>query len=193
MESSLAYELENEEETIGGEAVMMASPTTNHIFTAGNIYAIFNAYLRGKRCAPFPDGATLFLEDGEEYKPDMMVVCDPEKIYPDGGVRGAPDLVVEVLSPSTGRNDRGHKKDAYERNGVREYWIVSPSEQSVEQYVLENGRFVLRDVYTRYPPFMLQRMKEAEKNALVTEFQCTLFDDLSIRLEDVFYRVASNA
>ncbi|MBR3569459.1 MAG: Uma2 family endonuclease [Oscillibacter sp.] len=193
MESSLAYEFEPEEEIIGGKVVMMASPTTNHIFTAGNIYAIFNHYLRGKQCVPFPDGATLFLEDGEEYKPDMMVVCDPEKIYPDGGVRGAPDLVVEVLSPSTGRNDRGRKKDAYERNGVREYWIVSPAEQSVEQYVLENGRFVLRDVCTRCPPFMLSRMKEEEKNALATEFKSPLFDGLTIRLEDVFYRVAFNA
>ena len=56
METNLAYELETPEETIGGKVVMMASPTMNHIFIAGNIHTLFNIYLRGKRCVPFPDG-----------------------------------------------------------------------------------------------------------------------------------------
>ena len=187
----MAYEFEAEEEIIGGKVVMMASPSTNHIFIAGNLYNIFSNYLRGKQCVPFPDGATLFLSETEEYKPDMMVVCDPDKIRFDG-VHGAPDLVVEVLSPSTGRNDRGHKKDVYEKHGVREYWIVSPGDQFIEQYVLQDGRFVLRDVYTRYPEYMLRRMSDEEKSAIVPEFKCTLFDDLTIKLEDVFYRVVSS-
>lgn len=189
MESNLAYKLEPLEEVIGGKVVMMASPTVNHNRVAGNIYRIFGNYLRGHKCEPFQDGTALFLEeDNEEYKPDMMVVCDPDKVKPDG-VHGAPDLVVEVLSPSTGKNDKGHKKDVYEKHGVREYWIVSPGDCSVERYILKDGRFVLRDVYQQYPEFMLKRMTEEEKNALVTEFKCTLFDDLSIRLDDVFYRV----
>ena len=191
MESALAHEFERDEETIGGKVIKTVSPPTNHIFVAGNLYNIFSNYLHGKQCVPFPDGATLFLEDREEYKPDMMVVCDPDKIHADGGVHGAPDLVVEVLSPSTARNDRGHKKDAYEKHGVREYWIVSPGDQFIEQYALENGRFVLRDVYAHYPAFMLRKMSEEEKSAIVTEFKCTLFDDLTIKLEDVFYRVVS--
>ena len=190
MNTNLAYELEPEVEIINGKAVMMASPTIKHIFIAGNIYTLFNIYLRGKQCVPFPDGTTLFLESGEEYKPDMMVVCDPDKMKETDGVHGAPDLAVEVLSPSTGRNDRGRKKDAYERCGVREYWIVDPANRAVEQYVLENGRFVLLDVYQEYPSYLLDKMTEEERAAVKTEFQCTLFDDLTIRLEDVFYRVS---
>ena len=121
MESNLAYKLEPLEEVIGGKVVMMASPTVNHNRVSGNIHTIFDIYLKGGQCEPFQDGTALFLkEDREEYKPDMMVVCDPDKVKPDG-VHGAPDLVVEVLSPSTGKNDRGYKKDIYEKYGVRNY------------------------------------------------------------------------
>ena len=188
MNGNLAYREEPRAEIIGGRIVMMASPVTNHILTAGNLYTIFSVYLRGKNCTPFPDGETLFLDKGEEYKPDMMVVCDPDKIGRKG-VYGAPDLVVEVLSPGTARYDRGHKKSMYEKHGIREYWIVNPADRSVEQYVLEDGSFVLHDVYTRYLPADLDDMTEEEKAAVVTEFKCTLFDDLTIRLEDIFYRV----
>ena len=192
MESNLAYEYQ-EEEIIGGKVVMMASPTVKHMFIAGNIYNLFSNYLRGKRCTPFPDGVTLYLESGEEYKPDMMVVCDPDKMKETDGVHGAPDLVVEVLSPSTGRYDRGRKMRMYEKNGVREYWLVSPEARTVEQYVLEDGRFVVRDVYTHYTENELRHMKEADRAEVVTEFQCTLFDDLTIKLEDIFYRVMPDA
>lgn len=192
MESNLAYEYQ-EEEIIGGKVVMMAAPALNHTFISGNIFGIFRDYLRGKRCTPIPDGAALFLEDGrEEYRPDGMVVCDPDKLKTDG-VHGAPDLVVEVLSPSTGRYDRGRKMRTYEKHGVREYWLVSPEARTVEQYVLEDGRFAVRDVYTHYTENELRRMKEADRAEVVTEFQCTLFDDLTIKLEDIFYRVMPDA
>ena len=150
IDGNLAYQIEPETEIIGGKVIMMASPALNHSFVAGNIYAIFNDYLRGKPCAPIQDSATVFLEEGkEEYKPDMMVVCDPDKLRKDG-VHGAPDLVVEILSPSTARYDRGRKKNIYERNGVREYWIVDIANRSIEQYILENGAFALRDLYTHF-------------------------------------------
>ena len=191
METNLAYKLEEdvEEEIIGGRVVMMASPTMNHHRVSGNIYNLFSNYLRGHPCEPCQDGTSLYLDEGkEEYKPDMMVVCDPEKTQTKG-VFGAPDLAVEVLSPSTAKNDRGHKKDVYEKHGVREYWIVNPVDRSVEQYVLENGRFVLRDVYTQHSKAALDDMDEDERAKVVTEFKCSLFDDLTIRLEDIFYRV----
>ena len=192
MNGNLAYKEEPEEEIIGGRVVMMASPTLNHIFIAGNIHTLFNVYLKGRRCIPLPDGATLHVSKGEKYKPDMMVVCDPSKLK-GSGVYGAPDLVVEVLSPSTAYNDKGHKKDVYEAIGVREYWIVSTGDRSIEQYVLENGRFTLRGVYTLYADYILAEMTEEERAVVPTGFQCTLFDDLTVRLEDVFYRTTPGA
>ena len=187
---NLAYKLEPEEEIIGGEVVMMAPATLNHTRIVRNISSIFDHYLKGKPCEYFPDGAGLCLEDeAEEYKPDGMVVCDQSKTGDDSAVHGSPDLVIEVLSPRTVKNDRGHKRDVYERHGVREYWIVDPLSLSLEQYVLENGRFTLRDVYHKYAAAALDAMKEKDRAKVVTEFKCSLFSDLIIRLDDIFGRV----
>ena len=176
-------------ELIGGKVVAMSPrPSIHHTWVAASIYRIFDDYLRGRPCKPFPDGVDLYLTKTEHYIPDMMVVCDPEKIKPNG-VYGAPDLVVEVLSPGTAHNDRTHKLETYQRCGVREYWIVSPGEVSVEQYVLEEGKFVLREIYTLYDGYALEVMTEEDRAAVVSEFQCTLFDDLNIRLADIFERV----
>ena len=195
MNGNLAYKLDEyhdmpKEEIIGGRIIMMAPATLNHTRIVRNISRIFDTYLQGRPCEYFPDGAGLYLEDEtEEYKPDGMVVCDQNKSKDDKGVYGTPDLVVEVLSPSTARHDRGHKKDIYEKHGVREYWIVNPLDMSVEQYVLEDGRFVLWDVYHKYAPSVLAGMKEKERATVVTEFRCSLFPDLTIRLDDIFGRV----
>ena len=117
-----------------------------------------------------------------------MVVCDRDKIKQDG-VHGVPDLVVEVLSPSTMRNDRGHKKDAYAQCGVQEYWIVNPVDKSVESYCLDGAVYVLHDVYALRPDWELEKMTDEERAALVTQFKCSLFDDLTIQIADIFERV----
>ena len=189
MNGNLAYKLEPHEEIINGKVVMMAPVRVNHGRVTRNISRIFDQYLAGRKCEYFPDSVGLFLEDDkEEYEPDGMVVCDPDKVK-DKGIVGAPDLVIEVLSPSTAKNDRGHKKDIYERHGVREYWIVSPTDLTIEQYVLEDGKFVLWDVYHKYSASWLADMDEDERAAVVTEFKCSLFDDLVISLDEVFGRV----
>lgn len=188
MDSNLAYQEDIREELINGTLVAMSpSPTVNHNRVTGNIYRIFSNYLKGRQCEPFGDGVDLYLTDDDVYVPDFMVVCDPDKVKMDG-VHGAPDLVVEVLSPSTAKNDRGRKKDVYEVCGVREYWIISPGDRTLEQYLLEDGQFVLHEVYTLHPDWALEKMSEKERAAVVTEFQCSLYDDLTISLEDIFYR-----
>ncbi len=117
-----------------------------------------------------------------------MVVCDPDKVKYDG-VHGAPDLVVEVLSPSTMKRDKTYKKDVYEKCGVREYWIVDPANRSVEQYILEEGRFVMRDLYVIYEDYVLDSMSEEKKASIVTEFKCSLSDEPVLKLEDIFARI----
>lgn len=71
-------------------------------------------------------------------EPDIFVVCDHGKLD-SHGCKGAPDLVVEVLSPSTQRHDRLVKLDLYQRAGVREYWIISPEEKTAQVFLLQNG------------------------------------------------------
>lgn len=188
MSDNLAYREERREELIGGEVVAMSpSPRWNHMAISGNIYGIFRGYLKGKKCTPIQDGFDLHLTEEDVFIPDFMIVCDPDKIKPDG-VYGAPDLVVEVLSPSTARNDKTRKKDVYARCGVREYWLVSPGDKSVEIYRNSGTEFVFYDIYTLHADWELAQMTEAERAAVVTQFQCSLFDDLDIPLEDIFYR-----
>ena len=190
MDGNLAYREKPRYEIINGKVVMMASSSPNHNRIAGSIHNMFYNYLKNSACEVFQDNTDLFLgEDNREFKPDMMVVCDPEKIRGDKGIFGAPDLIVEVLSPRTARYDRGAKKDVYERYVVREYWIVDPRIRSVEQYVLEGGKYRLRDIYTQFSEKALEDMDEEDRAELVTEFHCGLFDDLIIRLDDVFARL----
>lgn len=81
-------------------------------------------------------------------QPDIVVVCDPTKLD-DKGLRGAPDLVVEIVSPHTIRRDMVEKLSLYERHGVKEYWLVLPGDKVVTVYRLdEDGRYGKPDVYT---------------------------------------------
>ena len=187
MDGNLAYQEERRKELIGGKVVMMSPASTNHTFISGNIYRIFANYLHGKKCTPIPDGSTVYLTDEDHFVPDFMVVCDTDKIKSDG-IYGAPDLVVEVLSPSTMRNDKTHKKDMYAQCGVREYWIVSPGDKSVEVYRTGESEFVLHNIYTMHPDWQLKQMSEEERAMVETHFKCSLFDDFDISLEDIFYR-----
>ena len=184
MNSNLACQDEFPEELINGEVVMMSPAATNHNRVALRIAVLFENYLKGKKCEPFGDGEIVYLTEKDHFIPDFMVVCDPDKVK-DNGVQGAPDLIVEVLSPSTAHNDRGHKMDIYAKCGVREYWIVVPGEKTVEQYLPNNGRLVLHAVY-----FVPSKSAPAQERAkATTEFKCSLFDDLTIRLADIFERV----
>ena len=183
--SAYQYQDERRKELINGIIVAMAPVSIDHAYVAGSIFCIFKNYLKGKNCIPFGNGILVHLTDKDIFLPDMIVVCDRNKIKPDG-VHGAPDLVVEVLSPSTAKNDRMYKMDIYEQCGVPEYWIVNPGSKSIEVYLLNNGKYILHDVYTVRPDWMLEQMTDEEKAALVTEFKCHLYDDLLIRLDDVF-------
>ena len=185
MSDNLAYQEERREELIGGRVVMMSPASAEHVYTAGSIYNIFKNYLKGKNCIPFSDGLLVHLTDENKFVPDMMVVCDRSKIKSDG-VHGAPDLVVEVLSPSTAKDDRTRKKEIYEACGVPEYWLVSPTDKSIEVYLRESGKYILHDVYTVRPDWVLKQMTDEERAAIVTEFKCHLYDDLIIRLDDIF-------
>ncbi len=176
------------EELIDGEVVMMSPrPSYNHNQVSYNISRLFGNYLDGRECTPATDGMALYLTENNEFVPDFMIVCDPDKIQSDG-IHGAPDLVVEVLSPGTMRNDKTRKKDAYARCGVREYWLVSPGDKYIEQYILEDGQFILRGTHLFYEDWELKQMSEQERAAVETHFKCSLFDDLDISLKKIFYR-----
>ncbi len=176
-------------ELIDGELTMMSpSPSINHNFIASRIYTIFDLYLENKKCTPFGDNVDLYLSEKDRFIPDFMIVCDPDKLEYDG-VHGAPDLVVEVLSPSSARRDYGKKMDAYEKAGVKEYWVINQDFKTIDVFILRDGKFRLDNEYYAYSDEELKEMTEEERAEVRTEFKCSLFDDLSISIRRIFSRV----
>ncbi len=142
-------------ELIDGEAVMMALPLREHQEIVGALYAQLHNFLDGKKCKvyPAPFGVRLFEQDGDTpedvdtmVEPDISVICDTKKLdkY---GCKGAPDMVIEILSPSSRRYDRIVKMNLYQKAGVREYWIVNPEDRSVLVFLLEGSNLILHEDY----------------------------------------------
>lgn len=186
MNGNPAYQEEPLDELLNGKIVVMASLSINHNQTVGNIYLIFRNYLRGKKCEVFSNGVDVHLTDHDRVIPDVMIVCNKNIIRPDG-IHGAPDLIVEVLSPSTAKNDKGYKKDLYERSGVKEYWIVDPAMRSIEAYLWKGGRYILKDFYGLFPDNLGLTEKEMAESK--KEIPVSLYNDLIIPLEEIFYNL----
>ena len=137
-------------ELIEGQAWnMCAAPMRRHQGLSGRLFHWMATFLEGKPCrvydAPFDVLLPVGTEDEDDIdtvvQPDIVVYCDRSKLT-DKGATGAPDLVVEILSPSTSRKDQKEKFDLYEKHGVREYWVVDPWPWSLWVYRLKpDGRF----------------------------------------------------
>ena len=124
-------------ELIDGEMFMMASPTRRHQDAAGWLFnRIFN-YIQGKKgkCRVHASNFAVFpKKDDKNYvEPDVTVVCDRDKLD-ERGCNGAPDWVIEVVSPSSVKMDYERKKELYQESGVEEYWIVDTEKESVSVY-----------------------------------------------------------
>jgi Uma2 family endonuclease len=136
-------------EIIDGDIFMIAPPVRFHQDIIWEMSRQFGNFLQGKPCKGYaaPFGVRLFpLDDQSDdtyVEPDMVVVCDSSKLDAKG-CNGAPDLIIEVLSPSTARQDRVVKFRKYLEAGVREYWVVNPEEKTVQVHVLDNGRYVTK-------------------------------------------------
>ena len=131
-------------ELIDGVAYSMSGPTTIHQTISSELHGALWEFLKGKPCRVFASPFDIFFprlnEQDEDdvdtvVQPDLLVVCDKAKIR-DNGIWGAPDLVVEILSPSTSRKDLHEKYDLYQRSGVKEYWVIDPPGRWFQQYVI---------------------------------------------------------
>ena len=131
-------------EIIDGEFYQMADPSTTHEIIKRELYFQLLSFLRGKPCQAFdaPFGVRPYPKrdnsDRTHVEPDITVICDESKIS-DRGCYGAPDLIIEILSPSTVLVDLMVKFDLYQRIGVPEYWIVDPERRLVHIHLLVNG------------------------------------------------------
>ena len=128
------------------------------LFRSGEIFRQLANFLEGKRCEVYsaPFGVRLFEKDGDRpedvdtvVEPDITVVCDTSRLD-QHGCKGAPELVMEILSPSNRRHDMLVKLNLYQRAGVREYWIVNPDDKDVQVFLLDgSGLFRVHGFYGR--------------------------------------------
>ena len=171
-------------EIINGNVNIMARPGLNHLTISFNVGKIFERFIDNSECKMFVEAA-LHLDDRYIFVPDVSIVFDRDKRR-GNAIYGAPDLIVEVLSPSTAKYDLSVKKDIYEQYGVREYWIIFPESRMITVYQNIDKRFMLLDAYTYRHPDEMDYMTEQDRKSLSAGFSTNLFEGLIINLEEVF-------
>lgn len=144
------WQFEERVELIKGKIFTMSpAPSRNHQEITGYIHVRLAVFLENKPCkvyeAPFDVRIPRKSKDDKEIitvlQPDVCVVCDLSKLDKRGCV-GAPEIIVEVLSPGNNTKELKKKYEVYEEAGVKEYWLVSPQDQWLRIYTLENGKFL---------------------------------------------------
>lgn len=145
----LLWKFEERVELLKGRIFKMSpAPSTQHQKSLGKLHLIFANYFEGKKCQVFFAPFDVRLpkkqeENGKIYtvvQPDLCVICDPKKLD-DRGCLGAPDLVIEILSPGNSKKEMKNKFELYEEAGVKEYWVVQPEYENIIIYILENGKY----------------------------------------------------
>ena len=174
----------NKIEYIDGNTVMLMPAGTGHNSIGGNLYRIISVFLRKKRCKVFYE-TKVVLDEANRFIPDLIVVCDRSKIK-ESYVAGAPDLVVEILSPSTRMRDLSVKRDTYEKFGVKEYWIIDPKAETIDVYLLRDGKFVMNGSYHNYTEGEWEGLDDEEKETALLPLKLSLYDDLIVDVKEVF-------
>lgn len=158
-------------ELIDGQIYYMSAPSRIHQEILGFIFKKISYYIDANRgnCKvyPAPFAVKLFEEDDKTVvEPDISVICDPNKLT-DRGCSGAPDWIVEIVSPSTSSHDYIRKLNLYADAAVKEYWIIDPAKRSVYVYHLGEDRF------------------ETEAYTFKDRIRCSLYDDLWIDFKEL--------
>ena len=161
-------------EIIKGKIFRLDTPDVSHQRISGNLIGEFYNYFKGKSCKLFaaPFDVVFKNEKGIEdsvVQPDICVVCDSKKLENDKRCLGAPDLIIEILSPGNTKKEMRYKYELYEEAGVYEYWVVRPIDKEITQFVLEN------DKYRALPPIIEGDMISSAK-----------FPELTVATEDIF-------
>ncbi|PKM89863.1 MAG: prevent-host-death protein [Firmicutes bacterium HGW-Firmicutes-12] len=168
-------------ELIDGEIYLLASPSFRHQIVVNELSGHFYNFFKGKPCrsltAPLDvrlfGFATKFEEDPNVVQPDVIVLCDEDKVNEDNRYEGIPTLVVEVLSPSTKGKDMIAKLNLYMKSGVTEYWIVNLENKSILQYSFSQERDIDN----------LCTLAE------IDTIKSTSFEDLELALKDIFSEI----
>lgn len=174
----LTWRFDTMVELIKGKLFIQSpAPAERHQMIASNLFRDISNHFRKHSCrcyfAPFDVRLIKNKSTDNEIKtvvqPDICIICDLSKLDKRGCL-GAPDLIVEIISPATAKKDMNEKFNLYEENGVKEYWIVSPDSNALDQYYLSGGKYERKDVFVNGQTF-----------------NSVTFPDLAINLEEIFY------
>ena len=157
----LKWQFDESVELIKGKIYRMSpgvdspAPRRAHQKLVSQLLIDIGVYLNDRTCQIYTAPFDVRLPVRNERKPDQLhtvvqpdicVICDTAKLD-DAGCLGAPDWIIEIISPRTAKNDFNEKYNLYEEAGVREYWIVQPKEKAVNVYTLEDDKYALVDIY----------------------------------------------
>ena len=176
-------------EIIGGKKFMAPSANLDHSGIIARLFFAFsNYFVTHKSGYVYLDNVDVHLSDEDTFIPDLSIVLkDREQILAGRkAIYGAPDMVVEVLSHSTRKKDLTIKKDTYEAQGVREYWIIDPRAKSVTVYLLKDGKYFLDEVYTLMTEEDLNLLDEDEKADVKYKVPVSIVEGLEVPIEFIF-------
>jgi prevent-host-death family protein len=162
-------------ELIDGVVYNLAVPFYGHQHAVSEILGTFYNWFKGKKCVSLPSPFDITLIKSEDnicvVQPDIIVICDKDKIDKEGRYKGVPTLAVEVLSESTRSKDMLKKLDLYKQTGVKEYWLVDPKNKLISSYTFDKNEIVENMVF----------QKDAHEYA-----ESTYFNGLKVALKDIF-------
>ncbi len=176
----LTWRLTETVELIKGKIMLMSpAPNVGHQRIERNLIIDIGTHLKNQRCQVFPapfdvrlyDRKKSMLNNQDIYtvvQPDLCVVCNPE-LLDQQGCNGAPDWIIEILSKGNSKREMQIKFQLYQESGVQEYWLVYPEQEAIHQFVLDDGRYQLKNMY-------------AEDDQAIP----SLFPDLAIDLTELF-------
>ena len=174
----LKWDFEERLELFRGRIFKLSAPNTRHQVIAGDIFVAVKNFLGKQKCQAFiaPFDVRLPVKNRKKdnevttvVQPDLCVVCDDSKID-ERGCCGAPDLVIEILSPGNTKKEVKLKYELYEEAGVKEYWIIYPEEQNVVVFTLNENN--------KYSPAVFYAGNDALKTQCIPGF--------TIELNDIF-------
>lgn len=143
----LTWQFKERVELIKGKIMAMSpAPSSNHQRVSYNLAGLFYQDFKGNPCQVFTAPFDVRLSKGEQevytvVQPDLCIICDESKLDSRGCV-GAPDLVVEILSPGNSKKEMSDKFELYEEAGVLEYWVIRPEAKEINIFLLQAGRYI---------------------------------------------------
>ena len=187
----LAYDVRDDYEIIEGEKIMAPSPDWGHVNITANLVTIIGGYARtNKLGVAVADNFDVHFPDGSLFKPDFIFVSvKNDRLFLDKRnmtLHGVPDMVAEIFSRSTMKRDVGIKKDVYERNGIKEYWIIDPWRETVDVYLLREGKYELSGHYENWREEELTELTDEERAEVKMEVPVAVLDGFKIKVINIF-------